>query len=62
MYDDRTAIAQTVVLNSMPKIPDQLKHRKADLEKQLEEVNRAIAILDKNPEMADLLTILRRTI
>jgi len=43
-----------------PKIIEQLKMNKDRLNEQLEEVERAISILDKNPELSDLLTIIRR--
>jgi hypothetical protein len=45
-----------------PNVIDQLMSRRDDLNKRLEEVNRAISILEKNPELSDLLSIVRRNI
>ena len=43
-----------------PSIPAQLVNQKKDLEKRLAEVNEAIEILEKNPELGKLLSIVRR--
>jgi len=47
---------------SVPSVPEQLQSRKKSLESQLEEVNKAIALFEKFPYMAEAFTLLRRII
>lgn len=41
---------------------DALKIRKQSLEVSLEQVNRGIALLEKNPDIAEILDVLKKTL
>lgn len=44
----------------MERVEDTLKRKRENLERQLEDVNKAIAILEKQPELLETLNLLRK--
>ena len=52
---------QTLGLCGRPTISARLKGEKQDLEKRLGHVNKALELMEKNPEMAELMDALGKT-
>ncbi len=64
MYDEcaKESIAgplRGVNSNNRPSIPEQLKSRKKRCEDELKEINQAIELFEKYPEMAEAISLVR---
>ena len=59
-YDRGVSCESKQAIYHNPSLTDRLANQKAELERQLEKVNSALAALKKNPELQDLIDTIAR--